>query len=140
MRTKNRYLKRRRRWWHYQRRVPGGIAAVSGKHVIEFALKTMSVEEARSRRDDLNRVLERQWRKSAPNPAKLDTASVAGARDEEALAYADHLQWMADPRENAPRPDDYWMELVEDHAAKLATEVTRPIWTRQRTGSPRRRG
>lgn len=48
-----RFLKQRKGWWHYQRRVPERFASVDERGLIQVALRTQSLEVAIMRRDSL---------------------------------------------------------------------------------------
>ncbi len=56
-----RYLKERKGWWHYVRRVPGHAAAVDSRGVIQIALKTRSADIAKFRRDALETADDLYW-------------------------------------------------------------------------------
>lgn len=47
----NRRLKRKRAYWHYQRRVPKRYESIDDRGVVECSLRTKSIEIARLRRD-----------------------------------------------------------------------------------------
>ena len=63
--NKNQYLERRGDLWYYFRRVPKGVWHLYPRRRIRKALRTKNVDEARLRRDLLNKELETEWGKLA---------------------------------------------------------------------------
>lgn len=61
MRDADRYLKRRGRRWHYVRRVPGHVAHLDSRGMIQTSLKTASIDTARARRDALEEADDLHW-------------------------------------------------------------------------------